>query len=312
MLLARTLRVVFLALLSLHLIGSFAAIALLGRMRPALERILERNVVSLGAVENMLVVLATQHGGSAPPEAAARFREALAIAERNVTEAEEPAALRSIRDQSEAALAGDARAMASVVTTASQLAQSNRSAIEAANHDAQALGSGGAWALALLSFITFAAGLWSLRLLDRRVLAPLSEVFEVLDAPHDQDAFRRCRPMPGAPDELAAAMRRVNALLDAMTTRRARERVAVDETAALERATLLAALDGHPGAVAIVDDNGDVVAANTVALERLAAPDGADLRGRLREAAAGRATEGIETRAIPGDPPPRRVLCRLQ
>jgi PAS domain-containing protein len=304
MLLARSLRIAFLALLALHLISGFAAIALLGRMRPALEQILERNVVSLESVEEMLSVLSTQRGEAANAADAERFRRAFEIAESNVTESEEPALLAVIRRQSERALAGDDGAIAAVADAATLLGRSNRSAIEKANHDAQRLGYGGAWAVALLSFFTFGSGLLALRQLDRRVLAPLSELHEVLAAPGEGDHHRRCHAPAGTSDELAVGMRAVNHLLDALRAPSAAED-ATDAT--VERATLLAILDALPDAAAIVDDEGEIIASNKQALELLADEPGDALGARLRAAAKGEDAGAVRTQPILDG---KRVLCR--
>ena len=90
----------------------FGAVGLLTRMSPAIGVILRENDASLAAVEGMLSVLTVP----TPNETAqARFRERLAFAEANITEAGERELLTVVRDRQAKALNGDTWARQEVV-----------------------------------------------------------------------------------------------------------------------------------------------------------------------------------------------------
>lgn len=309
MLLARGLRISVFILLALHLAGSFAAIGLLGRMGPALERIIARNVASLEAAEVMLAVLATQAGEPAQAPAAERFVAALDVARRNVTEEEEPRIIATIEELSEPALAADPAAVRSVIEAISELGALNRDAIEAADRDAQRLGFGGAWAVMFLSFVTLGAGLLALRQLERLVLAPMSELHAVITAAREGNALRRCRPSPGASAELVEAMHAINELSDELLVFKATRPKEVADDHATERATVLGLLDTFAEAAVVLDDQGEIVAANSRALERLAGDEGPSVRANLRAALVADGPVDIEASRIPHT---NRVVCRVK
>ncbi len=300
MLLARGLRIAAFTLLALHLVSSLAAIGLLGRMRPALERIIERNVASLAATEQMLTVLAAQAGAPATDEVAMRFHESLLVAQSNITEEREPHVVAAIEAESEAALAGDAQAIRRVTEALAELGNINRRAIESADREAQRIGSAGAWTVALLSFVMVAASLVALRQLDHRLLEPLTELHDVLVSLREGRLLRRCRPPPRGSAELSAAMHAFNQLADELASRPAlAESTAGDGPSDDEHeATLRALLDVLPAPALLLDPQGELLAANRAGLERLAGDDGASLRSRLSQAQAEDAAPDLRVIAV--------------
>jgi len=78
----RQLTLAFSVLLGLHVVTSLAAVALFGRMAPAIERIIEENVASVSAVEGMLDAALRARLGEPLEVARRNFDEALAVAAR--------------------------------------------------------------------------------------------------------------------------------------------------------------------------------------------------------------------------------------
>ena len=236
--LTKGLRLAFLALLALHLVSAFAAIGLLGRMKPAIKRVIQQNVYSLEAVEAMLGELAKGELGEEE-----HFAAALERAQDNITNEREAPLVAQVRDRMGDVFVGDVQARALVVTDLRELAELNRADIVAANQEAKRLGSAGAWAVAILAFLTLVAGLVALRRLDRRVLLPLEELHDVLLAVRRGEPRRRCQPMNVAASELARSMAMINRLIDdrseALATASVAEHMALVGLEDDDRATLL-------------------------------------------------------------------------
>ncbi len=267
--LTRATRVAFTALLLVNLASAAAAIGLLGRMRPAIERIIERNIYSLEAVEGMLVVLAQPEG---PTEANKRALEtALVRAERNITGDDERPLIALLRSRSGPALSGDIAARRESLKALQELAEVNRKDIEQADQSAKRLGTAGAWAVSFLALLGLGSGLIGLRRFDRRVLAPLEELHSVLTDHGGGQRLRRCGAIGQASKELHESMVSLNQLLDSRAEESVR-RIAVTREAGAggERQTLLAVLDLIPEPTWLVDDAGAILAANRPALDRVA------------------------------------------
>lgn len=240
----------------------FGAVGLLTRMSPAIGVILRENDASLAAVEGMLSVLTVP----TPNETAqARFRERLAFAEANITEAGERELLTVVRDRQAKALNGDTWARQEVVKSLDALATINRSSMTNAGDAARRLGAAGAWAAVLLALLGVGTGLMVIRRLQRRLLLPLDELHATLGSFREGDALRRCR-FGDAPQELLEVRNAINDLLD-------RERVepCADERFrdVAERAALLQLLDERQAPMLILSPDGAVIAGNGAALAAL-------------------------------------------
>lgn len=246
-------------LLVLQLLTSLGGVVLLGRMSPAVDRILTENVYSTEAVEQMLASVAQESGG-------AGFDPALARAKSNITEPEEHALLAHIEAIAPAALAGDPAARADVVASLRALGEVNRASMRRADAHATRLGLGGAWAMALLGFAGF-LGSWAVRQrIEARLLAPVMEVSEVLEAARAGDGFRRC--LATGDSDAARLKESVNWLLE----RRAPPPAASGREAEL-RDALLSVLDSlSPGPSVLFDAAGQVVAASAATFARGISP----------------------------------------
>ena len=265
-------------LLAIQLLTSLGAIVLLGRMSPAIQKILEENVASVQAVETMALALAAPDGD----EVRGRFFDALARAKSNVTIAAEAAPIATLERRADAALSGDPAAQRDAVLALAELGQVNREAMQAADDAAQRLGSAGAWAAVFLGIAGLALSSLTIRRLERRVLAPIAEIMRVVTAHRAGDTRRRCAS-PHATPELELVMTTLNELMDA------KERavtVAPADTAG-DREMLLALLDRAPSPGAIVNATGDLLVANEAALDLLAGSEGAAFREALERAGRG-------------------------
>ncbi len=204
-------RLVVGALISIILVIAFGSIGLLTRMSPAFEKIMGENVYSVTAVENMLEALAATHDTMETRRSL--FQEALGKAKGNITEKEERELLETIERHWHTAIDGDPVALSVVLQALDHEARVNWSSIERANKYVRRLGSTGAWAVVLLGGVGFLFGLNAVRRLQKRVLAPVSELHSVLSQVRAGNASRRFS-MPEAPAELREIGDMINEMLD--------------------------------------------------------------------------------------------------
>ncbi len=198
-------------LVALNLLLAFGAIGLFTRMGPAIERILNENVKSIVAAEEILAQLAD--GREASPRVRAQVEEALAVAERNVTEAEEPAVLEALRQVLPAALDGTPPARQQAAAAVRELIEINRAAMDRADARARGLGSAGAWAAVFIGALSFLLSVVVVSRLESRFIRPLSELHQVVLAARRGDKMRRCQLLD-APHEVVQVAEAVNELLD--------------------------------------------------------------------------------------------------
>jgi hypothetical protein len=268
-------------LVAFLLVVSFGAVGLMTRMSPVIELILRENVVSLAAVEEMLagLALAEAPGDGALTETDRRFRDAFERARSNVTELEEPPALRAIAEDGEAALGGDPEARRRVAGALVELGRINRAAMMRMDENAKRLGNAGAWAVVFLALCALGLSVAVVGRLRRRVVDPLERIHAAVTDEHRE---RRCH-VTGGSRELTRIGKEIDRMLDDF------ERI--DRSTRLpacgpERQLLLALLDAREQPSMIVDASGRPVAANRAAQDRLLGDDGPRLR-RLLEGSAG-------------------------
>lgn len=201
------------ALVLLNLCLAFGSIGLFVRMGPAIAHILEENVYSITAAEEILAELAEAGGSPMGPDQSARVHRLLGEAQRNITREEERAAFAALERSLPSAMDGDPDARRQAVTSIRQLVRTNREAMHRADEEARRLGSAGAWAAVLVGFLSFLLSVFVVVRLQRRFLRPLAELYEVLERARQGDRLRRCR-MTDAPHEVVQVMQATNRLLD--------------------------------------------------------------------------------------------------
>jgi len=253
-------RVTIWTLLALQLCTSAGAIVLFTRMAPAIQNILEENVASLRAMEQMQQALA-----SANDDREGRFDRALTQAEGNVTEAAERPVLRRLRRVHRGALAGDPAARREALAALDRLATINLAAMERSDQQATRLGEAGAWAMAVLGMLCFIVSVWAARKVARHVTRPLTQIHETVVAFRSGDTRRRCA-IHDAALEATEIARAVDHLLDV-----AGQPTPPGATAngGQSHAALLALLDEDSRPALVLTRRGEVIAANAAALDAL-------------------------------------------
>jgi PAS domain-containing protein len=278
------------ALLVIQVLTMIAAVALLARMTPAIDQILQDNDKSIRAVERMLLALTEPAPAPGEPDLRrVRFERALAEAANNITEPSEEPVLERIVEHQDAALAGDPQALALLRAELWQLGDINRQSMLDANARAQRLGTAGAWALVFLGLIGVVFSIALLRRARGKLINPVYEIGSVLDACRGGDRHRRYNPA-GASTEFREIAEVVNLLVGEHFS--ARER-GWDPGAKLDRVALLRLLDRSTDPTFVCDPSGVIAAANEVALEVLSGPAGAELRKAVARVCAGEAVDEL-------------------
>ncbi len=304
--LERDLRFYLAALLAIFLATVIGATVLLQRMTPAVQLILEENERSLAASDEMLATLART---DTSPAAEQQFAAALAAARANITEPDEEKTLAVIGEAWQSASRGDPAARERTVAALLELTTINRTAMEHADGQAQRLGRAGMWGVVLVGLLGFWIGLTVVRLARKRYILPLRDLHQTIDAARDGDLHRRVNP-GDAGTELRELCVFVNDLLDDRDQAFAaahRDRAA---TTAATRAVLARLLDDRAEPTVVVDADGDIDAANGIALERLSGDDGEAIREGLLTVArnGGDAAMVTSHHEVPGT---NRIICVL-
>lgn len=250
------------ALLGFQLVATGAAVTLLGRMSPAIDRILIENVASVKAVEQMLTELIVTT--STVADRRSRFNDALELAKNNITEPGEIPLLFDLEQVKTDALARnpDPAAVKQAVDLLLEISEINARSMRIANDRAQRLGIAGAWAETILGLSAFALAILFARRFDRKIVQPFAELVSATRDWMTGDRYRRARA-EGA-FEISELARAFNDLLDRVAPLR-RERA----RSAQERALLNHLLDRMDTPMIAVDATGVVVAANRAGLDRL-------------------------------------------
>ena len=201
-------------LIGLNLLMALGSIWIFMRMAPAIEVIIERNVVSLEACEEMLASLAMiSRDDHANQILQATFLRAFLRAQNNITEKEEPAALESIKAGFPNAFLGSKAAHQETVAAIILLGKINREAMIVEDRRARQFGNAGAWGVVFMAVSVFFAGMLLKRTLSRNLVVPLEEIHEVIIAHRTGDTMRRCTG-PDLPGDVKLVYNGINELLD--------------------------------------------------------------------------------------------------
>lgn len=192
---------------------AFGVIGLLVRMGPAIEKILQENVYSIVAAEDILVELSTMNSPELSSEAFARIDSALSRARINITEAEEIPALDAIDRNIQNLRDGDYNTKPDLINNLRTLIEINREAMNKVDQEAKRLSTAGAWAAAFIGFISFLASILIIRRLRTRVIDPIAEIYNVIESNRLGENFRRCTSRQAAP-EIQHIQHELNLLLD--------------------------------------------------------------------------------------------------
>ena len=190
-----------------NLLLSFGAVWSLQRMNPEIQRIYERNIVSLDACENMLLLL------TAPVPDTGAFARALQSAENNITESGEKESITRIKLLAGKFTGGDQTVKESMTREIIKLTNFNKNAIMQSAMQAQKMRQAGAWGIVFMTLFFFAAAIFFEQKLRRRFLLPFQEISSVMDAHLQGDHFRRCNLLHVTQDMKKLFMA-INDLLD--------------------------------------------------------------------------------------------------
>jgi len=190
---AQSIRIGVWLLIGLNLLMALGSIWIFMRMAPAIEVIIDRNERSLQACEEMLASLAMITDDSAANEVLkANFEDALKRAQNNITEKDEPAALKSIGADFDAAFLGNMASRSKTISAIILLGKINREAMIEADQRARQFGYAGAWGVVFMAVGVFFAGMLFKRSLFRNLVKPLEEIHTVISARRKGDIMRRC------------------------------------------------------------------------------------------------------------------------
>ncbi len=205
-------------LVLLNLLLAFGSVGLFVRMGPAIDLILQENVYSIVAAEEILSELATAGGSPLDVDAETRIALSMEKARKNITEDEERPVLRELEQLLPGAVSGDSQARVRAIDAIRQLIEINREAMQLVDQEARQLGSAGAWAAVFIGFLSFLLSLIVVLRLQSRFVRPLVDLYEVLEGARAGNRLRRCR-LQDAPREVIQVTESVNLLLDERLSR---------------------------------------------------------------------------------------------
>ena len=190
-----------------NLLLSFGAVWSLQRMNPEIQRIYERNVVSLDACEKMLLALAE------PAVDMKVFSEALQTAAGNITERGEQETVVRISTLADKLHTGTTEDRHQLILEIIRLTNFNKNAIKQSALQAQKLRQAGAWGMVFATLFFFTAALFFEQRLHRSLLMPLQEIANVMEERMKGDRFRRCN-LSGISSEMKKIFAAINDLID--------------------------------------------------------------------------------------------------
>ncbi|MFZ5951802.1 MAG: hypothetical protein ACOYXC_13915 [Candidatus Rifleibacteriota bacterium] len=199
-------------LVVVNLLLAFGAIGVFNRMSPAINDILSNNERSLQACEEMLSAMVFAQCGS-DADQLKNFKSAFDRAKNNITEKDEPEILEIIKNHHDQAFSGNKDAVKQTVEAILRLGNINRQAMEDADKRARQLGQGGAWGIVFMALCSFLTGVIFIRNLNKRLLAPLEELKNVLQAHLGGETRRRCTGA-NLPEDIRSIFGSMNSVLD--------------------------------------------------------------------------------------------------
>ena len=270
---------------------AFVAIGLFSRMKPALERIREENVVTLDASREILLVFTSRGGEALDSNDRSRVEKALTVMRNNLTIENEGAMVADVTDAVARALTGDRGGLNDIARSIDTLARANTKAMGEADDEAQRLGEAGAWTAASGGLLLVLIGLYTRLRLERRIVRPAVELVRVLDAMRKGDERARCKNLRGAV-ELERALKHTNRLLD-RALHDGKGGGGTDPRLGAQAVALSWLLAQREGAWALISATQGIVSANDAGHERLAAEDGSAQLAHFMAAIKHRSGEGV-------------------
>lgn len=180
-------------LITLNLLMAFGSIWIFTRMAPAIEIIIDRNERSQQACEEMLAYLALVDETKSENDLLKKsFETSLQTAQNNITEKDEPAALKIITDNYHEAFNRDLGSRKNTIYGLVHLGRINRLAMIKADKEARDLGNAGAWGIVFMAITTFLSGIIFIRKLLISTVKPIEEINRTIESYRSGDIMRRC------------------------------------------------------------------------------------------------------------------------
>lgn len=260
------------------------AISLFLQLSPAIETIIERNVVSLEAVEEMLSALVIAEGNKGDVQstqfefAEKKFFAALEQARKHMVEQEEFRLVPNITLKARKYFDGEDSELKPLLTEINALSATNRQGMVSSDLNAKQLGRAGAWTMMLLGFCGFVVSLYVSHRLVHSLIYPIEEIYSVTESHLQGDTNRRAYDFSLAPQQLRAISHFLNSNLD-------RQLAALNQpnpTGAINYKNLLHQLiEFFEDPIVLLSKDGDILGGNNEAIDRLANVSAKSIREEL-------------------------------
>jgi hypothetical protein len=190
--LSHSVKICAIFLVFINLVVFFCTIWLFLRIIPAIDLIVKDNLSSIESVESMLTSLSVVENEGATKKDLQSFKIALRNAKKNISKEDEKIALNIIDRSYQKAFQNDIIARKELKFAIDYLFQINRDEILRLKKEASQVSMAGAWGLVFMVIITFFITMLYLKKMERKVLNPLDEMYDVIKAYKMNDRFRRC------------------------------------------------------------------------------------------------------------------------
>ena len=191
--LSHTIKICAVTLITMNLVVSFCTIWLFIRILPAIDLIVQNNISSIEAAENMLTTLSVIENEGTTKRDLQAFKIALNDAKNNITNEDEKIALGIINRSYRKAFENDISSRKELRFAIDYLFQINRDELSRLKQEASQISMAGAWGLVFMSLFMFFITLWFLRKLDKKLLVPTNEIYDVIKCYKNNEKFRRCK-----------------------------------------------------------------------------------------------------------------------
>lgn len=176
------------------------------RLAPAINIINSRNTQSLYFAEQMLTNITTQKNME-------KFEYYLQKSKENITEQHEKEVVNNIESEYKPAFRGNIKAEEQIINYIIELSSINRKAMEDAGKQAKKMESIGIWIIIFPTIFAWIIGFALLKLIERTIIKPLSELQDVVSSYRKGNRMRRC-PSVSKSDEFQEIYNDLNAILD--------------------------------------------------------------------------------------------------
>lgn len=253
---------------------SFAAVALQQRLEPTVTTIKDRNVVSIASASELLAIL-EERDTIAMQQLAQRL-------ETNVTEDGEAEIAQRITEIVKEEFGAKTDEYQTLIHNLEKIITLNRRAMVEYSDQAFRLAQSGGWVLITLALLAIWASWFVVHRLQQRIVQPLERLAETMRRGRSGTTRMRAYAQQAA-YEIREAADALNTLLDDRAMHYERRRANVSRP---ERNIVVALMEKVPYPTWILDENGEIRAANQQGMEQQQGRKGRRIKGYLRALAA--------------------------